>query len=128
MTSGLKGNRMAITLEASLKWELQNQLSSPHCMKCFTLKSHCKRNFPVAHYFCTLHNLCSMTCGGSGRGGRGMSWKLTISRSSQKTTWGWGRWWAAETDGRYCTASGEEKTYISQVNYEKKRNQIPARC
>lgn len=29
MTSGLKGNRVVITLEASLKSELQNQLSFP---------------------------------------------------------------------------------------------------
>lgn len=122
MTSGLKVNLTVITLEASLKREGQNQLSCLYCLNTLYLEASLWRDFPAAHCLCTLLNLCSVMSGGRCRGRRGASWKLIINRNSQKITCGrrqmMGCW---DRRQALCTAAGEERRYIRQMNYEKKK-------
>lgn len=121
MTPGPKGNLTMITLEASLKSELQNQFSF------LLLPQHAlpwnltvKETFP--YDFGTLLRLQCDTGGCYGVGVEGECHeKLTINRNSQKITCG------REQMRRYYnrrqalhTAAGEQKGCISQMNYKKK--------
>lgn len=102
MTSGLKGNHRVITLEASLRSELQNQLSF------LLLPEHALpwnlivKKLLVTHNFCTGLHHCRTIWGGSCRGrGAECHEKLTINRNSQKITCG--RWQMIrdpETEGK----------------------------